>query len=81
LATVFLPKSLQAHTGGIERVEIDASDVRGLVRALEARFPGLGEPLRSGMAVAIDGDIVSNPLLEPVGPDSEIHFLPSISGG
>jgi molybdopterin converting factor small subunit len=81
LATVFIPKSLQVHTGGIERVEIDARDVRALIRALEARFPQIGEPLRSGMAVAIDGDIVNDPLLEPVRPDSEVHFLPSISGG
>jgi hypothetical protein len=81
LATVFFPKSLQAYTGGIERIELDASDVRELFRTLEARFPGLGETLRGGIAVAIDGDIVNNPLLEPVGPDSEVHFLPSISGG
>jgi molybdopterin converting factor small subunit len=81
LAKVFFPKSLQTHTGGIDQVEVEANDVRGLLRALEARFPALGDRLRSGIAIAIDGEIVNEPLLEPVGPDSEIHFLPSISGG
>jgi molybdopterin converting factor small subunit len=81
LATVFFPRSLQGQTGGIDQVEIEALDVRGLFRALEARFPALGECLRSGIAVAIDGEIVNDPLLESVGPDSEIHFLPPVSGG
>jgi hypothetical protein len=34
-----------------------------------------------GMAVAIDGDIHQDALLEPVGPDAEIYFLPAIRGG
>jgi hypothetical protein len=33
------------------------------------------------MAVAIDGEIIEDPLLEPIRPESEIHFLPRISGG
>jgi molybdopterin converting factor small subunit len=81
LATVFFPKSLQVHTGGIERVEIEARDVRQLFRALETRFPALGDRLQSGLAIAIDGEIVNEPLLERVGPDSEIHFLHPVSGG
>jgi molybdopterin converting factor small subunit len=81
LATIFFPKSFQAQTGGIDQVEVEALDIRGVFRALEARFPALGDRLRGGIAVAIDGEIVNDPLLEPVGPDSQIHFLPPISGG
>jgi hypothetical protein len=33
------------------------------------------------MAVAIDGDIIVDPLLEPIGPDSEVHFLHFVAGG
>jgi hypothetical protein len=33
------------------------------------------------MAVAIDGEIIHDPFLEAVGPDSEVHFLFRISGG
>lgn len=81
MATVVLPRGLLRYTGGIERVEIEAEDVRGLVSALDARFPGIGAELRSGMAAVIDGEIISDPLLEPVPPGAEVHFLPSLRGG
>jgi len=81
MATVFLPRGLTRLSGGGERVVIEAASFRELVAALEARFPGLREALGSGMAVAIDGEIVEAPLLETIRPESEIHFLPRISGG
>jgi hypothetical protein len=33
------------------------------------------------LAVAIDGQIYQDALLEPIGPDSEVHILPQIAGG
>jgi hypothetical protein len=33
------------------------------------------------VAVAIDGQIYQNGLLEPIGPDSEVFVLPQIAGG
>ena len=33
------------------------------------------------MAVAIDGQIYQDALLEPIGPDSEVFVLPQIAGG
>ena len=81
MATVFFSRSLQPYTGGTERVAIQASNVRELIRALDARFPGLGARLEAGLAIAIDGEIIPEPLLEAVGPESEIHFLPPIGGG
>jgi molybdopterin converting factor small subunit len=80
MATVFFTTGLRRHTGGRDRVVIEARSFRELVTALEARFPGLREPLE-GIAVAIDGEIVQEPLLEPIQPGSEVHFLPRISGG
>ena len=72
---------LQRHTGGVERVNVEAKDMRGLIAALDARFPGIGEVLGSGMAVAIDGEIIPDPMLEAVPANSEVHFLPPIGGG
>jgi molybdopterin converting factor small subunit len=54
--------------------------VRELLAELERRFPGLGAAL-AGSAVAIDGEIFPDPLLEPVGKGSEVHFLPRVGGG
>jgi molybdopterin converting factor small subunit len=81
VATVFLPAALQPLVGGAERVEVEAATLRELYARLEARFPGIGEHLRAGLAVAIDGEIISDPLLEPLRPASEVHFLPAIRGG
>ena len=81
MATVFLSAGLRRFAGGVERVEVEAATVRELVDALDRRFPGIGDRLRDGTAVAIDGEIIPDPLLEPIPPGSEVHFLPSISGG
>ena len=37
--------------------------------------------VRSNLAVSIDGEIARMGLLERVGEDSEVHFVPAISGG
>ncbi len=60
---------------------VQAADVRALIAALDERFPGIGKVLRSGMAVAIDGEIIADPLLEAVPEHGEVHFLPPIGGG
>jgi molybdopterin converting factor small subunit len=81
VATVYFSAGLRRFTGGAARLEIAAPDVRGLIDALDARFPGIGAALRSGTAIAIDGEIIGEPELEPIPPGAEVHFLPSISGG
>ena len=81
MAKVFFCAALRSCTGGAEEPTVPAMNVRELYAALESRFPGIGELVRTGMAVAIDGEIIQEPLLEEIAPDSEIHFLPPISGG
>jgi molybdopterin converting factor small subunit len=83
VARVVLTGGLRELARGVEdeAIEVDAANVRELLRALEERIPGIGKRVEDGLSIAIDGDIVSDPLLEPLAPDSEIHFLPQISGG
>ena len=81
MATVFIPAALRELAGGAEELHVPAATVRELIAALDTRFPGMGERLRDGVAVSIDGEIIQDPLLEPIEPESEVHFLPSISGG
>jgi hypothetical protein len=80
LALVVLPRSLAPLAAGALEHELDASDVRGLVRLLEVRFPGIASKIDE-MAIAIDGEIISDPLLERIDRASEVHFLPRIQGG
>ena len=80
MADVTFSTGLRRFTDDEEKVHIEAATVRELIKALGVRYPELREPLKS-MAVAIDGEIVNDPLLEPLSPNSEIHFLPPIGGG
>ncbi|MGF1617526.1 MAG: MoaD/ThiS family protein [Acidimicrobiia bacterium] len=81
MARVFLSTGLRRFTGGAGEIDVDAETVQDLIAALEARFPGIEERLGSGIAVAIDGDVMPNALYEPIAPSSEIHFLAQVSGG
>ena len=81
MAQVVLPSSLARYTGGVKELEVEASDIRGVIRALEARYAGIGRELEEGMAVAVDGQIHQDDLFAQVAPDSEVCFLPRIGGG
>ena len=81
MARVYFGTALQRFTGGVEEVEVQAATVRSLVTELDRLFPGVGEQLRSGIAVAIDGEIVADAIYEPLPEEAEVHFLPAIGGG
>ena len=87
MATVYIPTMLLPVTGGVKETQVAARNVRQLINALEEQFPGIGERLmednqvRSNLAVSIDGEIARMGLLERVGENSEVHFVPAISGG
>ena len=87
MVTVFVPTMLLPVTGGVKRVELEASNVRQVVDGLEEQFPGIkerlleGNQIRPNLSVAIDGEIARMGLLERVRENSEVHFVPAISGG
>jgi molybdopterin converting factor small subunit len=83
LARVVLRDQLRRHCGvDAAELNIEASDLRRLIKALDERFPGAAEMLnQSGVAVAIDGVIYNQPLAEKLGPDSEVCFIPALRGG
>jgi molybdopterin converting factor small subunit len=80
MARVILSGTLKQLAGASE-IEVEARDVRQLLRALGERYPALASHLESGYAVAIDGEIFQDAWFAPVGPDSEVHFVPAIRGG
>ena len=81
MARIFLTSGLRRFTGGIEELEVAVETVSELIAELDRRFPGIGEALSTGTAVAIDGEVMNNAMYEPVSVATEIHFLPAISGG
>jgi molybdopterin converting factor small subunit len=81
LARVVLSGALKQLAGGASEVELEARDVRQLLRALGERYPELAPHLESGYAIAIDGEIFQDTWLAPIRPDSEVHLVPAIRGG
>jgi sulfur carrier protein ThiS len=81
MAKVFFPDHLMQHTASVRELEVNASSFRDLVAQLELRFPGITQVLIGKVAVAIDGDIIHDPFLDPIRADSEVYFLHRIEGG
>ena len=87
VAKVFVPTMLQPATGGVKEVEVEARNVRQVIERLDEMFPGVGARLvedgdiRANLAVAVNGEVARMGLLERVGEDAEIHFVPAIGGG
>ncbi len=81
MAQVHLAAGLRDLTDGVAEVEVEAETVRALIRRLDERFPGIGERLRDGTSVAINGEILPDAIYEDLPPDAEVHFLPTLSGG
>jgi sulfur-carrier protein len=68
-------------TGGKTEFEVQATTFRQLVRELERDYPGLGNQVEEGMAVAIDGEIFQDAYQAELKPGSEIVLIPKIGGG
>jgi hypothetical protein len=81
MARVVLVGNLAQLTGGVTEFTLSVTSVRHLFRELTALHPAIAPHLEEGVAVAIDGQIYQDSLLEPIGPDSEVFVLPQIAGG
>lgn len=87
MALVWIPPLLRDLTGGRETDHAPGANVGQIIDSLEQHFPGVrgrlckDGGLRPGLAVSIDGQVARFGMLESVGPDSEVHFLPAIAGG
>ncbi len=87
MATVYIPSLMQKLTEGRSKVTVPGSTVRQIVENLEKEYPGIKERLVDGhrikpnISVAVDGQTTPLGMLEKVGDDSEVHFLPAIGGG
>jgi molybdopterin synthase sulfur carrier subunit len=82
LARLILSGNLQQLAGGDSLVEIEAHNVKQLLRLLGERYPALAPHLaQDSFAVAVDGEIFQDVWFAPIGPDSEVHLIPAIRGG
>ena len=69
------------YTGGVREFEIEAKNLRGVIKQMDTKFPGLGQTLEDETTVAIDGELFEIDFLAPVKPGAEVFFIPKIEGG
>ena len=87
MALVFIPSLMQNLSNGEQRVSVEGANVRQIIDNLDSMFPGFKNRLvedgrvKPNISVAIDGEITPLGMSEKVTEDSEVHFLPAISGG
>lgn len=78
---------MQDLTDGQRHITIPGDTIGDVVEALEQQFPGIGQRLteagriRPGISVVVDGEVNYDGLRRPLTEDSEVHFLPALSGG
>ena len=69
------------YTGGVKEFDIEAKNLRGLLKAMDALYPGLGEILEEETSVAVDGEIHEVVYTQLLRPGCEVFFIPRIEGG
>ena len=87
MAIVWIPSTIQELTNDQAKLEVDGKTVSEVIRNIDLAYPGTWDALindnalRAGIIIAVDGTVDSRQLLQPVHPDSEIHFVPAIFSG
>ncbi|MCH2658474.1 MAG: MoaD/ThiS family protein [Dehalococcoidia bacterium] len=87
VALVHIPTHMQHATNGVVSIEIPGEKLGQVIDLLIQQNPNLGEEIlingsiRSDIAIAIDSEITENGLLEKVGENSQIFFIPALGGG
>ena len=87
MAQVFLPFALRRYADGKGQVEVPGATLGEVVSNLEEMCPGVSEHLledgrlKAGVAAVVGHAATRQGLLQPLDPDTEVHFVPAISGG
>jgi sulfur-carrier protein len=78
---VFTSGFSRRYTGGVTEFAVEAKNLRGVIREMDRRYPGLGAHLEEETTVAIDGEIHEVGYYQPIRPGSEVFFIPKLEGG
>jgi sulfur-carrier protein len=78
---VFTSGFSRRYTGGVTEFAVNAKNLRGVIKEMDAKFPGLAETLAEETTVAVDGELFEIDFLVPVKPGVEVFFIPKIEGG
>jgi molybdopterin converting factor small subunit len=78
---VFTAGFSRRYTDGVREFEVEAKNLRGVIREMDRRYPGLGLHLEEETTVAIDGALHETAYYQPIRDGCEIFFIPKLEGG
>lgn len=84
---IFVPSLMQKLCNGEQKLIIEGTNLRQVINNLDLQYTGFKDRLvedgkiKPNISVAVDGEITPLGMIQKVGTNSEIHFLPAISGG
>jgi sulfur-carrier protein len=81
MVEVTLWGSLGAAAGTMNKLDIEAKDIRELFRKLAEQYPALEPYIERGIAVSIDGVIYRDTWSKKLPRGSEVYLLPRLVGG
>lgn len=87
MAEVFVPYALRKLTDGENQVHVPGKTLGELIKNLEAAYPGISDhllqdgKLKPGLAAVCGEAATRQGLLQKLEDDTEVHFVPAVSGG
>jgi hypothetical protein len=78
---VFTSGFARRYTEGVREFEVEAVNLRGVLKAMDALYPGLAHHLEEETTVAINGEYHETGYFQAVPPGAEVFFIPRIEGG
>ena len=84
---IFVPSLMQKLCNGEQKLLIEGTNLRQVIDNLDLQYTGFKDRLvedgkiKPNISVAVDGEITPLGMIQKVNTNSEIHFLPAISGG
>ena len=81
MVTVALWSGLVPLADGQKTVEVEARNIRELFRKLSERYPALSEPIKTDVAVVIDGVVYRDDWSKTLPADSEVFLMRRLTGG
>lgn len=87
MAIVWIPSLMRSLANGAEKVTVSGTTLGEVLENLDKTYPGLKERLfeegriSPTLTIVVDGEMGVGGLHHSIKEQSEIHFIPVISGG
>jgi molybdopterin converting factor small subunit len=87
MAVVFLPFPMRKYAAGARQVKVPGRTLGEVIANLEKAYPGMSShlledgKLKPGLTAVVGTTDTREGLMQAIAADTEVHFIPRISGG